>query len=367
MRAELRSNSHASNATVSNTAVAKAQRLRPHRLAARAAALASLSALSAVLTLGAARAQNAPYVMKITTPTIHAAPDIYATNFGNAVERDSGGRIKAQVYAASQLGSIPRQIEGTQFGSIQVAVIPPEFFVGVDQRFEVMAAPGLVNSVEQGQRVAADPGVLKVMLGLGAEKGLRGVGLFYAEPAEVVSKSAIRHVADFNGKKLRIFASEFQSVAFQRLGVTPVAMSPGDVLPAIQQGTLDGAAFGVQLLSGLHFYDSTKYVTMTSHSAIYIIVEVSKKWYDTLPPDLQQIIDTDAAKEAVAINPQAVDILNGARKTWVDHGGELINLPADEQAQMLNTLTSVGDDVAATKPIVKAAYETVKEAAQRLK
>ncbi len=35
------------------------------------------------------------------------------------MEKDSGGRIKAQVYPASQLGSIPRQIEGVQFGSIQ--------------------------------------------------------------------------------------------------------------------------------------------------------------------------------------------------------------------------------------------------------
>jgi TRAP-type transport system periplasmic protein len=333
---------------------------------ARASTSAATCLFLVMLTSGAAQAQQ-PYIMKITTPTIHAAPDIYATNFGAAVEKDSGGRIKAQVYPASQLGSIPRQIEGTQFGSIQVAVIPPEFFVGVDQRFEVLAAPGLVSTITQGQHVAADPAVLKQMLDLGSNKGLRGVGLFYAEPAEVVSKNAIRHVADFKGKKLRIFASEFQSVAFQRLGATPVAMSPGDVLPAIQQGALDGAAFGVQLLSGLHFYDSAKYVTMSSHSAIFIVVEVSKKWYDSLPPDLQKIVDTDAAKESVAINPQAVNILYGARKTWTDHGGELINLPPDEQAQMLKMLSSVGDDVASSKPIVKPLYETVKAAAQRFK
>ena len=333
---------------------------------ARASMSAAACLFLASLTSGTAQAQQ-PYIMKITTPTIHAAPDLYAQEFGAMVERDSGGRIKAQVYPASQLGSIPRQIEGTQFGSIQAAVIPPEFFVGVDQRFEVLAAPGLVSTVRQGQQVAADPAVLKEMLSLGANKGLRGVGLFFAEPAEVVSKNAIRHVADFKGKKLRIFASEFQSVAFQRLGATPVAMSPGDVLPAIQQGALDGAAFGVQLLSGLHFYDSAKYVTMSSHSAIFIIVEVSKKWYESLPPDLQKIIDTDAAKESMAINPQALDILNGARKTWTDHGGELVYLPADEQAQMLKTLASVGDDVAASKPIVKTLYETVKNAALRSK
>jgi TRAP-type transport system periplasmic protein len=332
-----------------------------------ALAVGGICAVSIALTAGAALAQSSTYVMKVTTPTIHAAPDQYARNFAAAVEKDSGGRIKGQVYPASQLGSIPRQIEGTQFGSIQAAVIPPEFFVGVDQRFEVMAAPGIISSVAQGQRVAADPAVLKAMLALGADKGLRGEGLFFAEPAEVVSKTPIRHLTDFKGKKLRIFASEFQSVAFQRLGATPVAMSPADVLPAIQQGALDGAAFGVQLLSGLHFYDSAKYVAMTSHSSIYIIVEVSKKWYDSLPADLQQIVDRDAAREAVSINPQAIDILNGARKAWTDHGGELIYLPPDEQAQMMQTLASVGDDVAAKNPLVKTDYQIVKEAAQRLK
>src|ERR1700751_1608183 len=120
----------------------------------------------------AAHAQDKTYVMKVTTPTINDAPHLLAKNFAAAVERDSGGRIKGEVYPASQLGSIPRQIEGVQFGSIQVAVVPPEFFVGVDERFEVMAAPGLVDSIEHGQRVAADPAVRKLMFGLGANKGL---------------------------------------------------------------------------------------------------------------------------------------------------------------------------------------------------
>jgi TRAP-type C4-dicarboxylate transport system substrate-binding protein len=341
-------------------------RSRERAIVTRAAALAALCALLPY-SFGAARAQDKTYTMKITTPTINAAPDRYARNLAAALEKDSGGRIKAQVYPASQLGSIPRQIEGTQFGSIQCAVIPPEFFVGVDQRFEVLAAPGLVSTVAQGQRVAADPAVLKLMLGLGANKGLRGVGLFFAEPAEVVSKKPIRHLADFKGKKLRIFASEFQSVAFQRLGATPVAMSPADVLPAIQQGALDGAAFGVQLLSGLHFYDSVKYVTMTSHSAIYLIVELSKTWYESLPPDLRELVDRDAAREAAAINPQAVDILNRARKTWVNNGGELIKLPPEEQVDMLKTLSSVGENVAASKPKIEAAYQVVKAAAERSK
>ncbi len=321
--------------------------------------------LSGALTLGAAQAQDKTYVMKISTPTLNAAPDRFARDFAAAVEKDSGGRIKAEVYPASQLGSIPRQIEGTQFGAIQCEVVPPEFFVGVDERAEVLSAPGLVNSMAQGQRVAADPEVLKLMLGIGSDKGLHGVGLFIAEPNEVISKNPIRHLADFKGKKLRIFASDFQSVALQRLGATPVAMSPGDVLAAIQQGSLDGATAGVELLNGLHFSDAAKYITMSGQSSIFIIAEVSKKWYDSLPTDLQQIIDRDGASVSLAINPEAIEILEGARKGWVKAGGELIDLPADEQSELIKTLASVGADVSKTKPKVSDAYQVVVAAAQR--
>ena len=330
---------------------------------ARAATMAGL--LVASLPPGAAQAQDKTYAMKIATVTLNASPDLYARNYAAAIEKESGGRIKPEVYPASQLGSAPRQIEGTQFGAIQAVVLPPEFFVGVDGRFEVLAAPGLVNTLPQAQKVAADPEVMKLMLGLGAEKGLHGVGLFGGEMNELLSKTPIRHLADFKGKKLRIFASDFQSVAFQRLGATPVAMSPGDVMAAIQQGTLDGAAAGVQLLAGMHFNDAAKYITVTNHCAIFIIAEVSKKWYESLPADLQQVVDRVGTSESVAINPQALEITAKARTTWLNAGGELIDLPADEQAQMLSTLASVGEDVSKANPALAAAYKVVTDAAQR--
>lgn len=340
------------------------ERPRPVRLACAVAALG----MSLALLTGAA-AQAAPggktYVMKITTPTIHAAPDTYARNLAAAVNKDSGGRIKAEVFPASQLGSIPRQIEGTQFGAIQCAVIPPDFFVGVDPRFQVLAAPGLISSLEQGQKVAADPAVLKVMLSLGANKGLRGVGLFMAEQSEVIAKTPIRHLSDFKGKKIRVFASDFQTVAMERLGATPVAMSLGDVLPALQQGTIDGSVAGIQVFTGMHFFDAAKYVTLTHQPAIFIIVEVNEKWYNSLPPDLQKIVTRDAAAQSIAINPQAEAIIKNAVKGWTAHGGELISLPAKEQAKMLKTLASVGTDVSAKNPTLAAAYKIVTAAAQR--
>jgi TRAP-type transport system periplasmic protein len=327
----------------------------------------SLCAASLALTLGAAQAQDKTYVMKFSTPTINDVPDTFGKNFGAALEKDSGGRIKTELYPASQLGSIPRQIEGTQFGSIQCSSIPPEFFVGVDERFEVMAAPGLVSSLAQGQRVAADPAVLKLMLSLGANKGLHGVGMFMAEPVAVVSRTPIRHLADFKGKKIRIFASDFQKAAFERLGATPVAMTLGDVLPALQQGAIDGAVTGVGPVAHMHFQDAAKYVTLTNQSAIFLMVEVSQKWYDALPADLQKLVDKDAAEQAVAINPWAVDHRKRVEMEWSTSGGELINLPADEQATLMKTLGDVGQDVSKSNPAVAAAYQVVTEAAQRLK
>jgi TRAP-type transport system periplasmic protein len=318
------------------------------------------------LTLGIARAQDKTYVMKVTGSTINDAPHLFMKNFAAAVERDSGGRIKGEVYPASQLGSIPRQIEGTQFGAIQVSAgTPPEFFVGVDERFEVMAAPGLVDSMEHGQRLAADPAVLKLMLGLGAQKGLHGAGLYMALPSCVLSKTPIRHLADFKGKKIRVFASQFQTVAFERLGATPVAMSLGDVLPALQQGTIDGAVSGIGPFVNMHFNDTAKFITETNQPSIFIILEISQKWYDSLPKDLQDIVDRDGHSESLAINAPALKMYEEQRKAWVGNGGELISLPAEEQASMMKAFGSVGEDVSRAKPELHTAYEVVVDAAKR--
>src|ERR1700724_1884543 len=329
------------------------------------AAGASALALALALTFGGAQAQDKTYVMKVTLPTINDAPHQFAKDFAALVEKDSGGRIKGEVYPASQLGSMPRQIEGTQFGAIQVAAVPPEFFVGVDERFEVMATPGLAESIEHGQRIAADPQVLKLMLKLGAEKGLTGAGLMMAQPTCIISKTPLRHLTGFKGKKLRIFASQFQSVAFERLGVTPVAMTLGDVLPALQQGAIDGAIAGIGAVVHLHFGDAAKYVTEANTPAIFIILEVSQKWYDSLPKDLQDIIDRDGAAVSKSIEPVATKMYQEQRKAWTDAGGELISLPREEQASMMASLSSVGEDVSKAKPALHDAYQIVSDAAKR--
>jgi TRAP-type transport system periplasmic protein len=322
-------------------------------------------ALSLAWGLPARAADPAPIVMKITLPTINENVHEYCKMLAAAVEKDSGGRIKGEVYPASQLGSVPRQIEGLQFGSIQVGVIPPEFFVGVDDRFEVLSAPGLVDSLAHGERIAADPEVKKLMLGLGATKGLYGDALFAVLPSFLVSKTPIRALADFKGKKLRVLASQFQIQALNRLGATSVAMSLGDVLPAIQQGAIDGAISGMTVFTSMQYEDAAKYVTRIGQPFIFLIVEVSQKWRNSLPEDLRQIVDDDTKKLAIAINPISESYFVNAQKEWQQKGGELIDLSPADQSAMMESMSSVAADVSKKNPELAAAYQVVADAAKR--
>jgi TRAP-type transport system periplasmic protein len=331
------------------------------------AAFFAAALMLALFSTTPAAAQNAskPLVMKLSLPTINDTTHQFAKNFAAAVERDSGSRIKVEIYPASQLGTVPRQIEGVQFGTIECAIEPPEFFVGVDERFEVAAAPGLVDSMEHGQRFATDRQVLNLMLGLGAAKGLHGVAFVMLNPNDVVARIPVNHVADLRGRKIRVFASQFETVPFARLGATPVSMSLGDVLPALQQGAIDGALAGIPVLAAMHFRDAAKYVTQLGQPAVFGMVEVSQKWFEALPPDLRQIIDKDAAAEAVAINPLAANRVAESYAAWNTSGGEIIKLPPGELSEMRNTLSAAAEDVAKNKPAVEAAYQIVREAAQR--
>jgi TRAP-type transport system periplasmic protein len=332
------------------------------RDAARAWAIATATLL--VMTAGARAADDKPYVMKISIATVGEAQHQFAKNYAAAIAKDSGGRIKPEIYPASQLGSIQQQAEGVQFGAIQCQIVPPEFLAGIDERFEVLTAPALIKSIQDGQRLAANPEVRSLMLGLGADKGLHGVALFMVSPSVVVSTKPIRHLADFKGKKIRIFASQFQRVAMQRLGAVPKPMTLGEVLPALQDNALDGAVSALTVLNAMQFQRAAKYATEIDQPAIFGIAELSKKWYDSLPADLQQMLDKDAITAAVSLDPWVLDFNAKARKAWTDAGGELIALPPDEQSGMMRTLASVGADVSKTKPPLAAAYKIITDAAK---
>jgi TRAP-type C4-dicarboxylate transport system substrate-binding protein len=308
--------------------------------------------------------QAQSYSMKLGTLTINDMAHEWLKEFAASVERDSGGRIKSDIFPSGQLGSAPREIEGTQFGSIQAIIMPPDFLAGIDERFETPSAPGTFESMEQAQRTAFDPEFRKSFLSLGADKGLVGLTLIVNSPVTILTRNPARHLDDFKGLKIRILSSDFQIEQVQRLGATPVSMSLGDVMPALQQGAIDGALAAVAPFTPMHFYDAAKYMTETGHYYVFLVVEMSKKWFDVLPPDLQKVVRHDADSVSRGILPWQLKEIEAQRKIWSQHG-ELISLSPAEHAEMMRRMSTIADDVGKKRPAIKDMYDQLTAALKR--
>ena len=298
-------------------------------------------------------------VMKLSTATINDTQHEWLKRFAALVEKDSGGRIKPEIYPASQLGSIPRQIEGVQFGSIQGWMGPPEFLVGVDERYEAMSAPGLFSSIDQVMKVAQDPPIQKMMYGIGEAKGLTGVGFAPIGPSSILSKKQITKLADLSGMKVRVLASPFQLELIRRMGGSPIAMTLADVLPGLQQGTIDGTLTTMTIYTTMKYYDVGKFVVETDQPYVNSIGVMSKKWMDSLPADLQKIVRDDATKVTKEITPYVRDFFAAQTKIFVANGGVISKLPKAEYDAMIAKVSSIGDDLSKSKPALNEAVKAL--------
>src|SRR4051812_20795661 len=184
------------------------------------------TAFAALFAACIAAPAAAQVTMKIGTATINDVQHEYAKRFAAEVEKRAGGKVKVEVYPAEQLGSNPRMIEGLSLGTVEGLVGPPEFMVGVDPRFQILGAPGLVKDMPHAVRLASDPQFRNALFGFGESKGIKGIGLVLYGPNTYATRKPVRSVADFKGLKIRIFASPMHTLAMQHLGATGVPMIP---------------------------------------------------------------------------------------------------------------------------------------------
>jgi TRAP-type transport system periplasmic protein len=318
------------------------------------------------LTSGAL-AQDKQFVMKLSTATINDTQHEWFKRFSALVEQGSGGKIKAEIYPASQLGSIPRQIEGVQFGSIQGWMGPPEFLVGVDERYESMSAPGLFSSIDQVMKVAQDPAIQKIIYTIGEPKGLTGVGFAPIGPSSILTKKQVTKLADLSGMKIRVLASQMQIELIKRMGASPIAMTLADVLPGLQQGTIDGTLTTLTIYTTMHYYDVGKFIIQTDQPYVNSITVMSKKWMDSLPPDLQKVVRDAGAKVTAEITPFVRDFFAEQEKILVSKGVTISKLPQAEHDAMIAKVSTIADDLSKSKPELNQTVKVLFESAARNK
>jgi TRAP-type C4-dicarboxylate transport system substrate-binding protein len=327
----------------------------------RIALVAAFAAATGLL----APAQAQTVTMKMASATINDVQHEWLKRFEAEIKPRVGDRLKVEIYPASQLGAIPRMVEGVVLGNIEAFVTPGSFLVGTEAKYQVFDAIGLFESPEHLGRVLADPAYRAHALAIGESKGVKGIGLFYNSPVVVLSRKPIRALADFKGQKIRVFATPLQIEPMKALGATPVPMALNEVMPALQSGAIDGLLAGIPVLTPMKFYDAAKAVTEIHPGIVVSTVVVNRKWFDGLPADLQRAItEAGAAVDKVSFG-FAHDLIETANKGWTAAGGQLIRLPAAEQSRMMTDLRALGAEILGKNPAVKAEYDELVKVVDR--
>ncbi len=330
----------------------------------RLAGLAGVAAALALAGMPAARAQQ--YTMKISTPTIRGSLE----KWGELLEKGVAARtdkLKVQVYPASQLGAIPRTIEGAQLGTIEAVEVPPEFLSGVDDRFGIFSAPTVLTGMWQGYHALNDPEFTKVFWQVGQDKGIKIVGHDCDGPSDYATRNPITSMSGFKGLKIRVFGSPVEREVMSRLGATGVPMPLSEVLPAIQRRAIDGNKAGITVFVPFKYYETVKNVLTPKDSMICVLKFVSKTWYEGLPKDLQTIVWEETQKADKDVMPWAVETVEQRYKQWQENGGTLTHFSPEEQKAYYAKLATVGETVFAGKPKALELLALLKKVAVRYK
>ncbi len=328
----------------------------PFRLAGAFAALALAFAMPA---------SAAEFTMKFGTATFNDTQHQFIKFYKENLEKASNGRIEVTIYPRSELGPIPRMIDGLQLGTIEAYLGPADFYVGVDPRFGVFSTPMLFKDKDHATRTAFDPALNEYALNLGAEKGLIGLGIFSTGSSNYAAKSPLMRLSDFNGKKLRVNATAMEREKMRRLGATAVPMPLNEVMPSLQRGVIDGTMSGTTIFIAFKMNDVVKTITVTNDTMLVSIGMVSKIWLDKLPSDLRKIVlDTGRTTQKQTYEWEKV-FTAGLDKVWTGMGGAMHTLPPDDLKKMAELLNSVGDDVTKDQPAVNEMLKRVRAVAAK--
>jgi len=193
--------------------------------------------------------------------------------------------------------------------------------------------PFMTSSMEEHKKAAfAMRGFYSEML---AKKGLKLIAMSTWPSQQIFSTAPIRTVADWKGKKIRVYGADSANLT-RILGGAPVNIAFGEVYSALEKKTVDGAMTSATNAEPMKFFEVAKYVDYwyLAGAAQEWIVANQKSW-DALPKDLQQIV-LDAVKETNLEEKEWGDAIafdERVRKRLPELGLTIVDPPAEELAK----------------------------------
>ena len=163
---------------------------------------------------------------------------------------------------------------------------------------------------------------------------------FYDGPRHFMTNKPINTPDDLKGQRIRTIGQEVCTESLAAMGATPISMSWGEVYNGIQSKALDGCEAQNTSTFPSKIYEVCNTQSKTGHFQLMQGLICGKKWFDSLPEDLQTLL-TETAQEI-------------GKETAAD-----VMKEADEAEQQMKDagLTVIEPDVQPFKDAVEPVYE----------
>ncbi|HTY36125.1 MAG TPA: TRAP transporter substrate-binding protein DctP [Bacteroidota bacterium] len=206
-----------------------------------------------------------------------------------AIRKESGGRMGFKIYATGVQGD-----EKTVLRKIRVGQLHSGGFTGVGMgeiapKVRILDSPFLVRSDDEMDMLYKE-------FGSDFEQAFEEGGYVLLGWAEVgfvhvFTSSPIRKRDDLKGIKMWTWEGDpIAETAFRTLGINPIPLSVTDVNTSLQTGLIDAFYTTPYAAIALQWYTRVKYMIDVPLADASGAVLISKKYYDQLPKDLQEIL-----------------------------------------------------------------------------
>jgi len=298
----------------------------------------------------AATAQAQDIVLKVHHfwPPGAMPPSTILTPWCDKIAKDSGNRMKCQIYPAMQLGGTPQNlIDQAKDGVVDIAWTLPGYTAGRFPMMEVFELPFMSSSAEATSQAVWD---YYTMYGHKEFPGIKALAVNVHDNGYIhTNPRQVKVMADFKGLRMRAPTRQTNKM-LAALGAAPVAMPLPALSEAIAKGVVDGYLLPWEVIPSIKAHELTKYESETDpkaralYTAVFIL-PMNQQRYDSLPPDLKKVIDQNSgAGLSKAMGAQWDASAPPARKLAVDRGNTFYVIPAAELALWQKATANLADE-----------------------
>ncbi|MCL4117877.1 UNVERIFIED_CONTAM: hypothetical protein GTU68_030026 [Idotea baltica] len=239
--------------------------------------------------------------------------------------------IGGKVFHAGVLGSQPDAIEQVRLGIIDFGVFSLGPMGQAVPATNVVSLPFIFKSVPQMYELMdGEPGAaLNAAL---EEKGIVALGYYDAGARSFYnSVKPINTPDDVAGMKVRVMNNDLFVGMIEAMGGNATPMAFAEVYQSIKTGVVDGAENNPPSYESTSHFEVAKYYSMSEHLIIPECLCMSKKTFDALTPEQQDIVKA-AGKASTDLQRQLWKEREAASMETVLAGGTTVNNIEDKSA-----------------------------------